>query len=111
MSEIKTLADQLRSKMAQPDTPVHDKPSSKKKQLKSAETLPIIEQLRAYDLTGHKNMLHARFDATTAQMLHYLKMATGIEVNRVICYSVKLLLEQNPELKTIVKQFIQTLEL
>jgi hypothetical protein len=110
MSEIKTLADQLRSKMAQPDTPADGK-TAKKKHVKLAGTPPIIEQIRAYDLAGHKSMVHARFDAQTAQMLHYLKMAAGIEVNRVICYSVKLLIEQNPELKIIVKQFIQTLEI
>ena len=55
MSEIKTLADQLRSRMAKPDTPQKPTPAVKKKTVKPAALPAIIDQLRAYDLTGHKN--------------------------------------------------------
>ena len=111
MSEIKTLADQLRSQMAKPDTPPAGKAPSKKKPAPADTAAPILELLRACDLSGHKSMLHARFDTATAQMLHHFKMATGIEVNRVICVAVKQLIEQNPEIRSIVKQYIQTLQL
>jgi hypothetical protein len=112
MNEIKSLADQLRSKMAQPDTPVPEKTAvEKKKNPKPAIIPPIVELLRGYDITDHKSMVHVRFDAHTAQMLNHLKMATGIEVTRMVCYAVAQLFERNPELKTIIKQHLQKLEL
>lgn len=105
MSEIKSLADQLRNKIAEPEKP------GKKKERKPATVSPIVEQLRGYDITNHKTMAHIRFDGQTAQMLHHFKMATGVEVTRLVCYSVKKLFDQNPELKSIIKQYIQSLEL
>lgn len=112
MNQIKTLADQLRDRMGKPDTPFADeKPVIRKKQVKTEIIPPIVELLRAHDLTANKSMVHVRFDPQTAQVLHNFKMATGIEVTRLISYSVKALLEQNPEIKSIVKQYIQKLEL
>lgn len=111
MSEIKTLADQLRSRMAKPDTPQKPTPAVKKKAAKPAAIPAIIDHLRAYDLTGHKTLVHGRFDAQTAQLLHHLKMATGIEVTRVLCFAVRQLLEANPELKTVIKEHLNKFEL
>ena len=112
MSEIKSLADQLRSKIAKPDTPAPvEAPAEKKKEKKPVVVPPVVELLRAYDLADHKNMLHVRFETHTAQMLHHLKMATGIEVNKVVGYAVSQFLDQHPELKTIIKQHFQKLEL
>ena len=105
MSEIKSLADQLRNKMAEPGKP------DKKKSGKPIAISPIVEQLRGYDITDHKKMVHIRFDAQTSQMLHHFKIATGVEVTRLVCFSVKQLFDQNPELKIIIKQYIQNLEL
>ena len=112
MNEIKTLADQLRSRMVKPDTPEPEKPVPvKKKEAKPATVPAIVEQLRAYDINGHKSMVHARFDAQTAQMLYHFKMATGVEVTRLVSYAVHQLIEQHPEIKTIVKHYIQELKL
>jgi hypothetical protein len=111
MSEIKTLADQLRSRMAKPDTPAQPVAAPKKKAAQPKEPPAIIGALRAYDLNGHKTLVHGRFDAQTAQLLHQLKMATGIEVNRVLCYAVKQLLDAHPELKAIIKDHLEKFEL
>jgi hypothetical protein len=112
MNEIKSLADQLRSKLAKPDIPEPDKAEPVKKKAQKPPVTPrIVEQLRAYKIDGHKNMVHVRFDAQTAQMLYHFKMATSIEVTRLISYAVSKLIEQNPEIKTIVKQYIQDLKL
>lgn len=107
MSELKSLADQLRSKINNPDKP----PTEKKKQSKPAEAQEILELLRAYNLAHHDSMIHVRFENPTASLLHHLKRATGIEVNKVVGYAVRQFLEQHPELKTIVKQYLQKLEL
>jgi hypothetical protein len=106
MNEIKTLADQLRTRMAKPDTP-EKAPAPKKKAARPPETPQIVELLRELDINGNKTLVHARFDAQTAQLLHQLKMATGIEVTRVLCYAVKLLLEKHPELKTVIKEHLE----
>jgi hypothetical protein len=109
MNEIKTLADQLRNRMAKPDTPA--KAKTKMKSGKLAVTPPIVELLRAYDIAAHDSMVHVRFDRQTAQMLHHFKMATGIEVTRLISYSVAQFLEQHPEIKTIIKEHLENFSL
>ncbi|WP_184549833.1 hypothetical protein [Mucilaginibacter sp. FT3.2] len=114
MTEIKSLADELRQKINQPaGTKSKDAVVKKAKAEKPAklEIPPILEIIRAYDTSGFKNMVHVRFDAQTAQTMNHLKMATGIDVSKVVAFSVHELLRQNPELKTIIKQFIQNLEL
>jgi hypothetical protein len=111
MNEIKSLADQVRSKLAQSDVPIEKTVAAKKKPDKVAAVPAIVESLRAFDIKDNKTMAHIRFDAQTAQMLHHFKMATGVEVTRLVCFSVKQLFDQNPELKSIIKQFIQKLEL
>ncbi|HEY4198555.1 MAG TPA: hypothetical protein VGM63_23605 [Mucilaginibacter sp.] len=111
MSEIKALADQLRNRMAKPDTPEKVPVVLKKKAAKPKDTPAIIDSLRAYDIAGNKTLVHGRFDAQTAQLLHQLKMATGIEVTRVLCYAVKLLLDANPEIKTIIKDHLDKFQL
>ncbi|MGZ3943297.1 MAG: hypothetical protein ACXVJV_12265 [Mucilaginibacter sp.] len=109
MSELKSLADQLRNKIANKEGPVKPEPPKKKK---STETIPeILEQLRAYDLAVHDSMIHVRFENPTAALLHHLKRATGIEVNKVVGFAVRQFLEQHPELKTLVKNYLQQLEL
>jgi len=111
MSEIKTLADQLRSRMAKPDIPQKAVAAPMKKAAKPKDTPAIIDALRTYDITGHKTLVHGRFDKQTAQFLHQLKIATGIEVSRVLCYAVRQLLDANPELKTIIKDHLDKFEL
>jgi len=111
MSELKSLADQLRNKIANKDAPEPVKPQPYKKKPKLTEAPPILETLRAYDLAEHDSMIHVRFENPTASLLHHLKRATGIEVNKVVGLAVKQFLEQHPELKTLVKNYLQKLEL
>jgi len=112
MNEIKSLADQLRNRIAKSEVPPAETPPiPKKKEKKAQETPPILDRLRTYDLADHKSMIHVRFENPTAQLLHHLKMATGIEVNKVVGFAVKQFFEQHPELKSIVKQYLQTIEI
>jgi len=108
MSELKSLADQLRNKIAGKDAPVKPEPQKKKR---AEDPIAILESLRAYNLADHDSMIHVRFENPTAALLHHLKRATGIEVNKVVGFAVKQFLEQHPELKTLVKQYLQKLEL
>lgn len=118
MTKITSLADEIRNRLAQsPETPQvkePDKPkaaSVKPKAKKVAEASAILELIRAYDNSDHKSMVHVRFDEKTVQTLNHFKLATGVDVTKLVAFSVRQLFEQNPELKSIIKQFIQNLSL
>lgn len=109
MSEIKSLADQLRNKMAKP---VPAAPPAKSKAGPAAASPPaIFDTIREMDISGCKTLVHGRFDAQTAKLLHQLKMATGIEVSRVLVFAVRQLLAQHPEIKAAVKAHLEQIEL
>ncbi|RZK42655.1 MAG: hypothetical protein EOO90_06345 [Pedobacter sp.] len=111
MSNIKSLADQLRSTIADPLVPA---PKGTRKEKKHETSLPetsILTKLRAFDNADHKSMVHVRFDKRTAQTLNHFKMATGIDVTKVVAFAVKNLMEQHSDIKSIAKQYIQNLEL
>jgi alpha/beta superfamily hydrolase len=111
MNEIKTLADQLRSRMAKPDTPDNNLKPEKKKRAKPPDIPAIVEQLRTLDVSANKTLIHARVDTQTAQLIHHLKTATGIEVTRLICFSIRHFFEAYPELKTLIKEHLEKFEL
>jgi len=104
MAKITSLADEIRSKIAQPPEPA--KPPLVKQPAVSAD---ILDRLKAYDNADHKTLVHVRFDKNTVRTLNQLKLATGIDVTRLVAYSVRSLFDQHPELKTIIKQFMQNL--
>lgn len=68
---------------------------------------PILEDIFGSNNASHKSMVHTRFDAKTVQAMKHLKMATGTDMTRLIAFSVSELFRLHPELKSIVKQFIQ----
>jgi len=108
MTNIKSLADQLRNNRAKPDTAPAEKTVVKKKSA-TAAVPEIVEALKALDIAGNKNLVHVRFDAQTAQLIHHFKMATGIEVTRLLCYAMRMLLEQHPEIRLLVKEHLEKL--
>ncbi|MDP9079982.1 MAG: hypothetical protein M3O71_21355 [Bacteroidota bacterium] len=103
MSEIKSLADQLRSNISKQEAP--------KLAGKLPEIPEILKRIRAYDNRDHKGLMHVRFDSDTIRLLNQFKMATGVDVTKLVAFSVHELFELQPELKSIIKQFIQQLEL
>jgi hypothetical protein len=70
---------------------------------------PLMEQIRGFDERSQKSMVHVRLDRKTAILLKQLKMATGVEIQQVIAFSVSELIRQHPELKTIIKDFLTKL--
>ena len=112
MENMKSLADQIREQLVKPsvkETPVLSVKPEKKPRAK--QEVPIISAILAYDTSNNKSMVHARFDERTVRTMNQLKMATGIEVTRLVSFAVKNLLDTCPELKTTIKQFIQNNEL
>jgi len=71
----------------------------------------VIRSLFAYDNSDHKSMVHVRFDKQTVDLMNKFKMATGVDITKFVVFAVKYFFETNPELKNIIKQYIQNTEL
>lgn len=71
----------------------------------------VVRSLYAYDNSDHKNMVHVRFDAQTVDLLNKFKMATGTDITKFVAFSVKYLFESTPELKNIIKLYLQNTKL
>jgi hypothetical protein len=69
----------------------------------------ILDRIKGYDNSAHKSMVHVRLDDHTVLLLNQLKLSTGVEMQRIIAFAVSELILQHPELRTIVKQFLQHL--
>ena len=109
---MRSLADQIREHLDNPTvTPAESKKTKPEKKKKTKENPAIIEAMTAFDTSENKSMVHARFDEKTVRLMNYFKMATGIEVTRLVSFAVKQLFDTYPELKTTIKHFIQNNEL
>jgi RNA binding exosome subunit len=115
MEKMKSLADQLREKMIKPiENRGNEKPDTVEVKTKQAVDktskapgVPILKLLTDYDNSDHKTMVHFRFDKQTVDFLNQFKIATGVDATKFVAYSVRQFINAHPELKTIIKQFIQ----
>ena len=67
----------------------------------------ILDRIKACSKKGDRSLVHVRLDDHTILLLNQLKLATGIEMQRIIAFAITELIRQHPELRTIVKQFLQ----
>ncbi|RZJ23706.1 MAG: hypothetical protein EON51_02170 [Acinetobacter sp.] len=122
MNDIKSLADQLRNKIAEPNKDnVIRAPSSIKKSNEIVDIDPIstppeneveiLLAIKSFEYSNGKNMLHPRVDDKTIKILNQFKIATGVDMNRTIAFSIHFLFAKNPELKTIIKKSLENFEL
>jgi hypothetical protein len=129
---IRTMADELREQLRQGEnapavTPAQDDPAATVKTRKPAAGAPdtakkaagpkipeplaeLFEKLRAYELTGTEKLL-IRLDGKTVFLLKQLKIVKGVDMNKLIAYSVQHFLEANPELIPFIKRSLNHLEL
>ena len=84
-------------------------PERKEDQLLVHDT--VVRSLYAYDNSDHRQMVHVRFDAQTVDLLNKFKMATGTDMTKFVAFAVKYLFESNPELKNIIKLYLQNTKL
>lgn len=130
MTAIRTMADELREKMRQQNNETENsqvetlppeqelesqKPSKKKagkpppgKQSLALENL--LAELIEYELTGNEKLL-IRLDSRTVFMLKQLKVTKGIDMNKLIAYSLDAFFKERPELINYIKTSLQTIEL
>ncbi|MEO6851274.1 MAG: hypothetical protein ABI166_11605 [Mucilaginibacter sp.] len=71
----------------------------------------LLKSLWAYDNSDHKSMVHIRFDKQTVDLLIKFKLATGVDMTKLVAFSVKHLFNTHPELKQIIKQYLQNTKL
>ena len=86
-----------------------EKPVKNKKIFSAAAE--ILEAMTAFDCSGNTHMLHPRLDVKTVKLLNSFKLASGIDMNRFIAFSIYHLFQQHPELKTYIKQSLENFEL
>lgn len=114
MENLKSLADQLREEMGKP-APAKNARTAKapasNKSKRTANDFPIIESIKAFDNSQCKTLAHVRFDEKTVDLMNKLKIATGIDVTRLVAFSVHQLFGTHPELKQTIKNYLQNLDL
>jgi preprotein translocase subunit SecD len=116
MEKIKSLADQLREELGKPAAlkplQAHAPPAPPVSHKAPIKSLPdLVWVMGSFDSSLHKSVVHVRFDKKTLAVMNQFKMATGIDISKFIAFSVDAFLESHPEVKTIIKQFIQNTEL
>jgi hypothetical protein len=95
MTQITSLADEIRGKI--------------KDDIQIVPEAEILRLLKAFDNSKCRSLVHVRFDEDTVRTLNQLKMAAGLDVTKVVAYAVREMFARHPELKMIIKQFMQKL--
>ena len=107
MENMKSLADQLRQELIKPT----DKQGKKNRKAEKKFEAAILEAILAFDTSTNKSMVHVRFDEKTVRTMNQFKMATSVDLSKFVAFAVKHLLDSQPEIKTIIKHFIQNNDL
>jgi len=113
MENMKSLADQLREELVKPGNKKAKDivPGVVKKARPPKNDAAILVLINEYNNSLNKSLVHVRFDGNTVRLMNQFKMATGTDVTKLVSFAVKHLFDTNPELKAIIKQFIQNTEL
>jgi hypothetical protein len=119
MEKMKSLADQLREKMTRPGekqassnaVPDDDMQKKAKKKAEKIIESTILKALITYDNSDCRSLAHIRLDKQTMDLMNKFKMATNVDVTKFVAFAVKHFIDSYPELKTIIKQFIQNTDL
>ena len=122
-TQMKSLADELRKSIGTGEVipsnkdPVivakEKKPDDAKNEAAAAKgrkALDIISRIRDFDCSDQRHLLHPRVDARTVALLGRLKLASGLEMNRVIAFSIVYLFERHPEIKSFIKESLENFE-
>lgn len=122
MSDIKSLADELREKIRSQDkknpvTPERVQEKSPENATRHAslkatdkQISTLFNALDAYELCGSDKML-IRLNTRTTNLLKQLKLAKGIDMNKFIAYSLQNFLEQHPWLSSYIKETLKNTDL
>jgi len=115
-AEITTMADAIRKSInPSPLAPSNKDPvqPAKKNGDKTGlvKEIEIITLMRDFDCSANTHMLHPRLDKRTVQLLNRLKLASGLDMNRVIAFALAQLFDRHPEIKKFIKSSLENFEL
>ncbi|MGP2550144.1 hypothetical protein [Mucilaginibacter rubeus] len=67
----------------------------------------ILRTLYRYDNSKNRNLVHVRFDKLTVERLNKFKLATKVDMSKLIAFAVDHLFETQPELITVIRNYMQ----
>jgi hypothetical protein len=119
MSQIKSLAQQLKSKLEeQKGLPVtkdvekipiqkgREKPDDREPDREAKKISAFLASLRDFNMDGQEKIL-IRLDKRTVAQLKQLKAATNIEMIRVIAFALQNFLKSHPWLNDYISQTLK----
>ena len=119
MSQIKSLAQQLKSKLEeQKGVPIindaeksqaqkeREKPDDRYSVADAKKISALLSALRDFNMDGQEKIL-IRLDKRTVAQLKQLKVATNIEMNRVIAFALQNFLKSHPWLNDYISQTLK----
>ncbi|RZJ92800.1 MAG: hypothetical protein EOO20_00345 [Chryseobacterium sp.] len=118
---IKTLADEIKENIKKNGnngqkeipsigTPTKQKSREQARKTKSDPLDQLFESILSYELNGSEKML-IRLDERTVFLLKQLKIAKGIDMNKLIAYSLKDFLVRHSGIIQYIKENIKTIEI
>lgn len=108
MNEIRNLADELRESIREGGS---KKSRTTGKIAKcSPELDALLDAIALHEIQG-KEKLFIRIDAKHNALLKQLKATSGLDMNKIIAYSLRSLFEHHPELIRYIKDSLKHLEL
>ncbi|MFD2285964.1 hypothetical protein GJU39_01355 [Pedobacter petrophilus] len=121
MSKIKSLADQLKSKLEEQkeeskillvktssSAPFDKKVGSKEIVVDAKQLDSFLSSLREYNMDGQEKIL-IRIDKRTLNLLKQLKTACNIDMTRVIVFSLHQYLKAHPWLNQYISQTLKNM--
>ncbi|MCX3265643.1 hypothetical protein [Pedobacter agri] len=119
MSQIKSLAEQLKYKLEEQrgvdvtkdadDLPAHqvmEKPEREVTATEAKRIAAFLSMLQDFNMDGQEKML-IRLDKRTVAQLKQLKVATNIDMTRVIAFALHHFLKSYPWLNNYISQTLK----
>jgi hypothetical protein len=121
MSEIKSLADQLKTRLEEqkglsgkyPGSHAEGKPGRNETKAKTVAVDPrrlasFLSSLKEFNMDGQEKIL-IRIDKRTMSKLRQLKTASNIDMSRVIVFSLYHFLKSHPWLNEYISQTLKNM--
>ena len=120
MSQIKSLAEQLKSKLEEQKgilpkpsgNPASEKPTAKKAgkkpTLDTDGIAKFIQSLQDFPMDGQEKIL-IRIDKRSMNILRGFKIASNIDMTRIIVFSLHQFLKSHPWLSEFISQTLNTM--
>lgn len=120
MNQIKSLADQLKSRLEEqkriPSKPLEISTNEKSTKQKIGKKATIdtegiakfIESLQGFPMDGQEKIL-IRIDKRSMNILRAFKVATNVDMTRMIVFSLHQFLKSHPWLSEYISQTLNTM--